>query len=146
MQAVIFVGLQASGKSSFFKERFFTTHVRISLDLLKTRNRERMILAACLQTNQPFVVDNTNVTSHERSVYITAARQAGYSVVGYYFRSRVQECLLRNKERFGCVPEVAILATAKKLELPSLAEGFDDLNYVCVTEPGFCEQKWQHEV
>ena len=40
MEAVVFAGLQASEKSSFFKERFFSTHVRISLDLLKTRNRE----------------------------------------------------------------------------------------------------------
>ncbi|MBN1315005.1 MAG: hypothetical protein JXA42_06040 [Anaerolineales bacterium] len=38
MQAVIFIGIQATGKSTFFKERFFNTHVRISLDLLKTRN------------------------------------------------------------------------------------------------------------
>lgn len=30
MQAVILVGLQASGKSSLYRERFFTTHVRIN--------------------------------------------------------------------------------------------------------------------
>ena len=41
MEAIVFIGLQASGKSSFYKERFFSTHVRISLDLLRTRNRER---------------------------------------------------------------------------------------------------------
>jgi len=29
MQAILFVGLQASGKSSFFKQRFFDTHIRI---------------------------------------------------------------------------------------------------------------------
>lgn len=33
MEAVIFIGLQASGKSSFYKERFFSTHVWINLDL-----------------------------------------------------------------------------------------------------------------
>jgi tRNA(His) 5'-end guanylyltransferase len=31
MEAVIFAGLHASGKSSFYTERFFRTHVRISL-------------------------------------------------------------------------------------------------------------------
>ena len=36
MEAIIFVGLPGSGKSSFYKERFFDSHVRISLDLLKT--------------------------------------------------------------------------------------------------------------
>lgn len=32
MEAVIFVGIQASGKTSFYLERFFETHVRISRD------------------------------------------------------------------------------------------------------------------
>ena len=36
MEAVLFVGLQASGKSTFYRERFFRTHVRINLDMLKT--------------------------------------------------------------------------------------------------------------
>ncbi len=38
IEAVLFVGAPGSGKTSFFKERFFSTHVRISLDLLKTRS------------------------------------------------------------------------------------------------------------
>ena len=41
VEAVIFVGLQGSGKSTFYRERFFDTHVRLSLDMLKTRHRER---------------------------------------------------------------------------------------------------------
>ena len=41
MEAVVFMGIQGSGKSSFFRERFFSTHFHISLDLLKTRNREQ---------------------------------------------------------------------------------------------------------
>jgi predicted kinase len=35
MQAVILVGIQAAGKSPFYRERFFGSHVRISLDLLR---------------------------------------------------------------------------------------------------------------
>ena len=34
MEAVIFVGVQASGKTTFYKEQLFRSHVRISLDLL----------------------------------------------------------------------------------------------------------------
>ena len=37
MEAVIFVGIQGSGKSSYYKERFFRTHFRINLDMLRTR-------------------------------------------------------------------------------------------------------------
>lgn len=146
MEAVVLIGLQASGKSSFYKERFFSTHVRISLDLLRTRNRERQILSACLETQQPFVIDNTNPTREERAKYIDAARTAKYSVVGYYFRSSAEECLGRNRNRTEPVPDVGIRSTAKKLELPSLKEGFDTLNYVQLTEAGFVVEEWNDEI
>lgn len=79
MEAVVFVGLQASGKSSFYKERFFSTHVRISLDLLRTRNRERRLMTVCLETQQPFVIDNTNPTREERAKYVRLTK-AGFVV------------------------------------------------------------------
>jgi hypothetical protein len=66
VEAVVFCGIQASGKSTFYRERFFPTHVRISLDLLRTRHREATFLRACLETRQRFVVDNTNPTRAER--------------------------------------------------------------------------------
>jgi predicted kinase len=62
MEAVIFCGIQGAGKSTFFKKHFFQTHVRISLDLLRTRHREKVFLTACLESGQRFVVDNTNPT------------------------------------------------------------------------------------
>ena len=146
MEAVVFIGLQASGKSSFYKERFFSTHVRISLDLLRTRNRERRLLAVCLETQQPFVIDNTNPTREERAKYIDAAKSANYSVVGYYFRSKAEECLARNQQRMDQVPDVGILSTAKKLELPTWEAGFNTLKYVRLTEAGFVVEEWNDEV
>jgi len=142
VEAVIFIGLQASGKSSFYKERFFSTHVRVSLDLLRTRSRERRLLSLCLETQQPFVIDNTNPTREERARYIEAAKSAKYSVVGYYFRSKVEECLSRNQQRIEPVPSVGILSTAKKLERPTQEEGFDTLKYVRLTEAGFVVEEW----
>jgi predicted kinase len=88
VEAVIFVGLQGAGKTTFYKERFFATHLRLSLDMLKTRHRERRLLQACVETRTPHVVDNTNPTRAERQVYIQAAKEAGFQVVGYYFQSR----------------------------------------------------------
>ncbi len=41
-ELVIFVGLQASGKSTFFRERFATTHELVSKDLL--RNNKNPLL------------------------------------------------------------------------------------------------------
>lgn len=146
MEAVIFAGLQASGKSSFYKDRFFSTHFRISLDLLKTRNRERRLMAACLEMQQPFVIDNTNPSRDDRAKYIEAAKAAKYSIVGYYFRSKAEECLQRNERRSSPVPEVGILSTAKKLQLPSMDEGFDNLKYVRLTESGFVVEEWNNEL
>ncbi|MFK5976608.1 MAG: hypothetical protein QM493_08880 [Sulfurovum sp.] len=44
MCGVIFIGLQASGKSTFFLENFYKTHIRINFDMLKTRHRENIFL------------------------------------------------------------------------------------------------------
>ena len=53
MELVLFMGIQATGKSTFFRERFFDTHLRMNLDMLKTRHRESLLFAACLEAKQP---------------------------------------------------------------------------------------------
>lgn len=135
MEAVILVGIQASGKSTFYKQRFFDTHVRISRDLLRTRNRERLLLNACLESRQPFVVDNTSVLAEERARYIQPARAAGFRVVCYYFRTETRAAIARNKLRQGraVVPIPGILGTYKKLEEPRPEEGFDEIYAVTLT-------------
>ena len=144
MEVVVFTGIQAAGKSSFFRERFFDTHVRINLDMLKTRHRERLLFEACLAAKQPVVVDNTNLSRSDRAVYIAQARQRGFRVVGYYFRSVVAESLRRNAGRPMAkqVPEKGVLGAAGRLETPELAEGFDALFYVKL-EGGFVVEPWR---
>ncbi|HEX4951226.1 MAG TPA: AAA family ATPase [Blastocatellia bacterium] len=134
MQAIIFIGIQASGKSTFFQQRFFHSHIRLNLDMLKTRHREQILLRACLEAKQPFVVDNTNATRADRAKYISAAKDAGFSVVGYYFQSKLKDAIGRNQRRSGkaLIPVKGIMATHRKLELPSFEEGFDQLFYVAL--------------
>lgn len=67
MEAILFIGIQGAGKSTFFQQRFFDTHVRINLDMLKTRYREQVFLSACILAKQSFVVDNTNIRAAERA-------------------------------------------------------------------------------
>jgi predicted kinase len=135
MEAVILVGIQASGKSTLYQQRFFDTHVRISRDLLRTRTREGLLLRACLEGRQPFVVDNTSVQAEERARYIVPARAAGYRVVGYFFRTEPRAAIARNKLRQGkaVIPIPGILGTYKKLEEPRPDEGFDELYAVILT-------------
>ena len=78
-EAIIFIGIQGAGKSTFFRERFFDTHVRINLDMLRTRTREKALLEACLQSGQSFVVDNTNPLAEDRKRYLEPARAARVS-------------------------------------------------------------------
>lgn len=149
MEAVIFVGIQATGKSSFYRERFFDTHLRINLDMLKTRHREQILLRACIEAKQPFVVDNTNPSPEERARYIRVARSNGFSVIGYYFRSQVKETLARNSQRTGKarIPKKGILGTYKRLQVPGLEEGFDLLYRVHIDEAGrFIVEEWRNDL
>jgi hypothetical protein len=149
MEAVIFVGIQAVGKSSFYKQRFFATHVRISLDLARTRHRERSLLEWCLAHDQPFVVDNTNPTVAERALYIAPSRAARFRVAGYYFESNVPASIRRNTARSGTarVPAAAIGGTKRRLVLPSLVEGFDALHFVRLGPDGdFLVEEWRNAV
>lgn len=132
MQAIIFCGIQGAGKSTFYKQHFFNSHLRISLDLLRTRHRERLLLEFCFATRARFVVDNTNPTAEERLRYITAARAAEYEVVGYFFDAVLEKALLRNAARQGkeVVPDRGIQGTYKRLQPPQLSEGFNRLYHV----------------
>jgi len=149
MQAVIFIGLQASGKSTFYKQHFFHTHMRINLDMLKRRSREDSFIQTSLNTQQAFVIDNTNLTKASRFHYIQQAKLTDFQVVGYYFRADVDRSLHWNHQRGGKakVPDKAILGSYKKLELPSYTEGFDELFYVSVDDnQQFIIEDWQDEI
>ena len=145
MEAVLFIGIQASGKSTFFKQRFFDTHVRINLDMLRTRHRETLLFDACLAAQQSFVVDNTNLTTEDRAHYIGPARSAGFRIVGYYFQSQIRLSLERNSQREGRarIPDKGVVAAHSRLQLPRLDEGFDLLYYVRADNRQFVVSEWE---
>jgi len=130
MEMILFIGIQAVGKSEFFKQHFYKTHIRLNLDMLRTRHREKLLFEACIAAKQPFVIDNTNPTVEERRKYIDKAKNARFNVSGYYFQSNINDAKVCNKQRDDAVPDAALFATHKKLELPRLDEGFDSLYYV----------------
>jgi predicted kinase len=139
MEMILFIGIQAAGKTSFYRERFFDTHVRISMDLLRTRYREQVFMRACLSTRQRFVIDNTNPTRADRARYIEPARKARFRVVGYFFEPDPAACYERNQGRAEKqrVPAAGLFGTLKLLERPCTDEGFDELYLVHAREGRF---------
>lgn len=127
MELVILIGIQASGKSSFYREKFYNTHIRINLDMLKTRHRERILFTACLEAKQPLVVDNTNPSVEDRLRYIPPAKENKFRVVGYYFLPDLETSKKLNQQRQRVVPLIGIYSTYKKLIIPTFEEGFDAL-------------------
>lgn len=142
--AIILIGIQASGKSTFYHERF-EAYVHINLDTLHTRNKEKLLIQECVENGDSFVVDNTNPTKADREKYIQIARDHGYRIRGYYFQSSVSDCIARNQKREGKarIPDQAVASTHRKLELPEYGEGFDELFYVCMKDGSFIIEEWR---
>lgn len=131
-EAVILIGLQGSGKTTFYRERFAGTHVHVSLDIVGTRERERALVAKCIAERRSFAVDDTNLLRRQRAEPVALAKAAGYRVIGYYLNRPVRSAIGRNNHRTDkkAVAVPAILAAFKRLEPPQLDEGFDELHEV----------------
>ncbi|NVJ26951.1 ATP-binding protein [Myxococcus sp. AM011] len=152
MELILFIGLQASGKSRFFQRRFSDTHVLVSKDLWpharRKEARQRRLIVEALGAGRSVVVDNTHPTPEQRMPLIALGHERGARVLGFYFESRLADCLARNAKREGRarVPEVALFATVKQLRRPSLEEGFDSLYHVSwAADGGFSVEDWKEE-
>ncbi len=145
LQCIVLVGLQASGKTAFYAQRFATTHVHVSKDNFSNARhkdaRQNQMVESALAAGRSVVIDNTNATPAERQGVIAAGRRFGARVVAYYFDSTIRASIGRNRRREGKarVPDVAILATAKRMVPPSPAEGFDEIYRVRLTDEGVFE-------
>ena len=139
MEAVIFIGVQGSGKSTFYARYFADTHLRLSRDVLGTSARLDVLFHAALAVKQKLVLDNTHPTRASRARYLAACRAEGYRVIAYWFDATAEEALARNARRSGRarVPDKAVHGALAKLEPPSPDEAFDELHRVRVVEPDF---------
>ena len=126
MEAIVLSGVQGSGKTTLYRDRFAATHEHVSLDVLGSRAREAALIAECLEQGRPFVVDNTNPTVADRARYIGAAREAGFKVVGY---------LVQGDGRSEHVGPGTAAVTARRFVKPAPEEGFDEL-WSAIPAPG----------
>lgn len=147
-ELVVFVGLPASGKSTFYRERFAATHELVSKDLMPNNRRrgarQAELVAAALARGRSVVVDNTNTRRADRAELVALAHAAGAATALYHFTAPVGECLARNRQREGRarVPDVALFAARKRLEAPADDEGFDARYEVSLVAPqGFAVER-----
>jgi predicted kinase len=150
MELIIFIGLQGSGKSTFYQNHFGEDYAYVSKDLLRNNKQRRQLqlVEEVLQANRSVVVDNTNPTLEDRAALIQLGQQFGATVIGYYFEPEVKKSLERNQQRTGKerVPNIAIFATAKRLVRPTYTEGFAQLFSVQACDDFTFEiSEWQEQ-
>lgn len=142
MELVVLIGLQGSGKTTFYRTFYAATHVLVSKDRLRNnrrpQRRQMQLIEEALQRGRSVVVDNTNPTAEDRTPLIEAARRHGAEVVGFFFDSRLEDCLERNRRRKGRerVPDKALYIALSRLKPPEPIEGFDRLYRVSLAAGG----------
>ncbi|MFI0087922.1 AAA family ATPase [Streptomyces bobili] len=144
VDVAVLVGLQASGKSTFYAQRLFGRYALVSKDLFprgaKNKQRRQMSLVEDhLTAGRSVAVDNTNPSPQEWGPLVEAAHARGATVTAYWFPPDVAGSLRRNAAREGRarVPDIGVLATLKRLREPSPADGFDAVREVSPRTYGF---------
>ncbi|MGP3986151.1 AAA family ATPase [Streptomyces sp. 3N207] len=135
-ELIVLVGLQAVGKSAFYRQRLSGGdnggHILVSKDRFPRsakhkQQRQLRLIDEALAAGQAVAVDNTNPSPHEWRPLVALARAHGARVTAYWFPPDLAASLRRNAAREGRarVPDVGVRATHERLRRPSLADGFD---------------------
>lgn len=142
----IMVGLPASGKSTFLKQRIDSSFIRISTDNIRLALYGRQYI---LQA-EPFVwaiaetmartlllegynvaIDATNTTKRRRAKWVRLAREFNVRLQIYVFKLPLATVKERNRQREAYVPEELIDRLHANWEEPTEEEGI--INYFTAT-------------
>ena len=134
--AVIFVGMQGTGKTEFYNRYFADAYVRIGLSELGTRQAERAVIRECISDKSSYVLDSQNLTREDRRRYFPRAKEAGYRVIGYYFPSTVEASLAHAGLKYDKTAERRQKKAFDRIEPPEYNEGYDELYTVIIHRDG----------
>ncbi len=161
LDLVILVGIQASGKTTYYRRHLRGEYLHVSLDNWRGKGNVRAkehgaILEALASAGgsggrvRGVVVDNTNTTSATRRRYFDYAAEfsrdsgRGVRLVAYFFDADLESCLARNADRpkdapVGTpyyVPPEALEKFQGMLQPPAHEEGFEKVFRVRIAEDG----------
>ncbi|KAJ9089541.1 DNA kinase/phosphatase Pnk1, variant 2 [Entomophthora muscae] len=143
-ELVLMVGLPGSGKTSAFK-RFLKPHDYewINNDTLKTKETCLKATESYLTSKKSVVIDNTNLDSATRKLYIDLAIKFKAQVRCFVFSMEFRLCKhnalfrsnslcpsLVNGKPIAAIPDVVFNTFLRKYQQPDVKEGIDSIKSV----------------
>ncbi|MBA8976348.1 MULTISPECIES: AAA family ATPase [Streptomyces] len=133
----VLVGLQASGKSTFYEQCLAGRYAPVGKDRMprsarRKQDRQMRLVHEALGAGRSVAVDNTNPSPEEWRPLVAAAHACGATVTAYWFPPDLPGSLERNALREGRhrVPDIGLRATVRRLRRPTRADGFDAVHEV----------------
>lgn len=121
---VIMVGNVASGKTSWCKS-MLPDYSYINRDTLGTMKKCEKKCEEELKNDNNVVIDNTNPTRESRKAFIELANKYGAQCICIHMNTSFQQCKYWNENRERKVAMVVLYTYRKRVEIPTLDEGFD---------------------
>ena len=130
---IIFCGLSASGKTSFFRNHLKKlNYFYISRDEMKTMDKCHKMCETQLKSKQNCVIDNTNVDLSGRKRWVEICHKYCAVPLLFHFDITVEQSLHNNKFRRvvgvnSPVTDLVIRSQNKNFIKPTLSEGFESI-------------------
>jgi predicted kinase len=137
LRLVVLVGLPGSGKTTWAARQSFSVLSSDAVRLLiaddpaiQTIHRRvfatlRHLARQRLELRRPVTcIDATSLTRWERRPWVRLAEDADCEAEAIFFDTPLEVCLDRNIRRERVVPAAAVREMARRLEPPSIEEGF----------------------
>lgn len=131
----LLIGLPGSGKTTFYEQHFSSeADVRISQDMLGSKEACVLELEAVLERGQSAVIDRVNFNKKQRQTWIDIARKHGAEVHAIYLEVPKDICLdrLNNRKGHETIPEE--MPEERKLEI---IEQFDKMMFIPDLSEGY---------